>query len=248
MPRRPSVLVIDSDPVMRLYLRRRLTASGYAVYEMNEGASAIRRIAEASPDVVILATDLPHCDTIGLVRTLRTVSLVPLLALLPASSEKGLVDALDSGADDCLAKPFALGELMARIRKMLRRAAGERGRVTLFVSGNLEVDLVHQKVRLHGRDVKLSRHQMHVLCLLGRADGAVLAYQDILEQVWGPDYGGRVQYLRRTISHLRQKIEPDPQSPVYITNDSRVGYRLARSLPASRRPGQNAATDRRTVE
>jgi two-component system, OmpR family, KDP operon response regulator KdpE len=248
MPRRPSVLVIDGDPAMRLYLRRRLTASGYAVDEMHDGASAIRRIAEAPPDAVILATDLPHCDTMALVRTLREASLVPLLALLPAISERGLVDALDSGADDCLAKPFALGELMARVRKMLRHAAEERGCVTLFVSGNLEVDLVRQTVRVHGRDVKLSRHQMHVLSLLVRADGAILAYRDILDQVWGADYGGRVQYLRRTISHLRRKIEPDPRSPVYITNDARVGYRLVRGLPASRRPGQNAATDRRTVE
>jgi two-component system KDP operon response regulator KdpE len=240
--------VIDSDPVMRLYLRRRLTASGYAVYEASEGASAIQRIAEAPPDAVIFATDSPHSDSMAVVRTLRTRSLVPVLVLLPTASEGETVNALDSGANDCIAKPFALGELLARIRKMLRQAAGEPGRSTPYSSRGLEVDLVHQQVRLHGRDLKLSRHEMHVLCLLVRADGAVLAYRDILEQVWGPEYGDRVQYLRRTISHIRQKIEPDHRSPVYITNDARVGYRLARNTPAASRPGQNAATERQTVE
>jgi two-component system KDP operon response regulator KdpE len=185
-------------------------------------------VAKVSVDAILLDLDLPHPGQRPFVHALRAAAAAPILGMLPAASVARTVEALDNGADDCVTKPFSLGEVLARIRRLLRHAARMGGSVIAFSAGGLDIDLVQRQAHLHGRALMLSEREFEVLRLLVKADGAVLSYQHLLEQIWGPGSGHRVQDLRRTITHLRRKIEPDPRTPVYIMNDMFVGYRLVR--------------------
>jgi len=174
---------------------------------------------------VILDVDAP-AGSLEAVRIVRKVSLIPILALSIRGDEGSTVDALDSGADDYIRKPFRIKELLARIKNALRRRAQEEGRPAQVVSGELDIDLVHRRIHSRGREVHLSVRCYEVLRTLAECAGKVLTHEEILRAVWGPQRADRIQYLRLAIRELRRKLEADSASPQHILTERGVGYRL----------------------
>ena len=226
MGRGPSVLIIDDDPAIRRMLRRAMTAAGYQVQDIAPGGGALECIADRQIDLLILDIDPPAGGGPEAVRIVRELSAIPILALSVRGDEESTVDALDSGADDYIRKPFGIKELLARAKNALRRRARQRGKPAQLVSGDLEVDLVHRRVRSRGREVRLPAKPYEVLRVLVEGDGKVLTHKEILRAVWGARRVDCVQYLRLAIRKLRRKLEADPAHPRHILTETCVGYRL----------------------
>ena len=221
----PLLLVIDDEPPIRRLLRTSLSAQRYRVLEADTAGEGIRRVRSERPDAVILDLGLPDQDGIGVIRTLRGFSKVPIIVLSSRGDERGKIEALDLGADDYVTKPFGMGELVARIRAALRHRVQEEGGEPVFRSGDLSVDLVHRLVTLRDEEVKLSPKEYDILRLLVIHAGKVLTHRMIMQEVWGA--AGDVQYLRIYIRQLRQKLEKDPDRPELILTETGVGYRLS---------------------
>jgi two-component system KDP operon response regulator KdpE len=220
----PLILAIDDEPPIRRLLRTSLTAQRYRVVEAETAADGVMRVRRDRPDVVILDLGLPDQDGIGVIRTLRGFSKVPIIVLSSRGDEQGKIEALDLGADDYVNKPFGMGELIARIRAALRHRLQEEGAEPEFSSGELVIDLVHRRVTRSGDEVKLSPKEYDILRLLVIHAGKVLTHRMILQQVWNAT--GDVQYLRIYIRQLRQKLEHNPERPAHIITETGVGYRL----------------------
>ncbi|MGZ5376371.1 MAG: response regulator [Solirubrobacterales bacterium] len=218
------MLVIDDEPPIRRLLRTSLVAQRYRVIEAETAAEGLRRVRGDRPDVVILDLGLPDQDGISVIRTLRTVSAVPIIVLSSRGDERGKIEALDLGADDYVTKPFNMGELVARIRAALRHRVQREGAEPVFESNELRVDLVRRLVSVAGQEVKLSPKAYDILRLLVIHAGKVLTHQMIMQEVWGA--GGDVRYLRVYIRQLRQKLEQNPERPAHIVTETGVGYRL----------------------
>ena len=216
--------MIDDEPPIRRLLRTSLVAQRYRVIEAETAAEGLRRVRGDRPDVVILDLGLPDQDGIAVIRTLRTVSTVPIIVLSSRGDERGKIEALDLGADDYVTKPFGMGELVARIRAALRHRVQREGAEPVFESGDLRVDLVRRLVSVAGQEVKLSPKEYDILRLLVIHAGKVLTHRMIMQEVWGA--GGDVQYLRVYIRQLRQKLEQNPERPAHIVTETGVGYRL----------------------
>ena len=182
----PYVLVFDSDPGIRLYLHKNLKATGYVVAEAASGRTVLRTVTEAAPDLIVLGLEPPDMDGMGLIRSVRQTSLLPIVALSARGDEDVAVEALECGADDFIRKPFGIREFVARVRNALRRTAQARGEIPLLVAGDLEIDLLQHHVRARGREVHLSRIEYEVLRLLAQGGGKVLTHRELLEAVWGP--------------------------------------------------------------
>jgi two-component system KDP operon response regulator KdpE len=226
MGRGPSVLIIGDDPAIRRMLRRGMVAAGYRAQDMAPSRDVLVSVAERRLDLLILDIDLPGDSGLANIRIVRERSPVPILALSVRDDEDALVDALGSGADDYIRKPFGVKELMARAKNALRRRARERRKPAQIVTGDLEIDLLHRRVRTRGRDVHLSAKPYEVLRVLAEGAGKVLTHKEILRAVWGARRVDCVQYLRLAIQALRRKLEADPAHPRHILTETRVGYRL----------------------
>ncbi len=226
MPRRTSVLVVDSDPAIRLLIRRELKTIGFRVRELQPSGAVLGCLAEGQFDLALLDMDVAAMDGPDIVRRARELSPVPILALSLRSDEDATVTALDSGADDFLRKPFGTKELLARVKNALRRKAREEGKAARLMIGDLTIDLLHRRIRLHGEEVRLSAKPYEVLRVLAESAGKVLGHETILRAVWGERCIHRVPYLRVAIRELRRKLEVDPAHPRYILTEPRVGYRL----------------------
>jgi two-component system, OmpR family, KDP operon response regulator KdpE len=233
MAREPTVLVIDDEPPIRRLLRTTLTAAGYRVAEAETAAAGLRSLAVEKPDLVILDLGLPDHSGIELIAEIRRASQVPIVVLSARHDERAKVAALDLGADDYVAKPFGMAELMARLRAALRHAFQAQGELPVFASGDLAVDLVRRHVTRAGHEVKLSPKEFDLLRHLVMHAGKVLTHRQLLREVWGPAQADEVQYLRVFIRGLRQKLEPDPTRPTHILTELGVGYRL--QLPPDQR-------------
>lgn len=220
----PLVLVIDDEPPIRRLLRTSLSAQRYRVVEAETAADGIMRVRSDKPDTVILDLGLPDQDGIGVIRTLRGFSRVPIIVLSSRGDERGKIEALDLGADDYVTKPFGMGELIARIRAALRHRVQEEGAEPVFRSGDLAVDLVRRLVTVSGEEVKLSPKEYDILRLLVIHAGKVLTHRMIMQDIWGA--AGDVQYLRIYIRQLRQKLERNPERPGHIVTETGIGYRL----------------------
>lgn len=219
------ILIVDDEPAIRKFLRTVLTAHGYQVFEAEDGAQAISGVTAFHPDLMVLDLGLPDVDGVQVTSVVRTWSQVPILILSVRGSEADKVAALDAGADDYLTKPFGSGELLARLRSALRRAAHSMTE-PVFVNGALKVDLSKRRVTLDDRELALTPTEYDLLkTLLLQAD-KVLTHQQLLRAVWGMGYEGELHMLRVNISNLRRKIEPDPTRPQYIITEPGVGYRL----------------------
>jgi two-component system, OmpR family, KDP operon response regulator KdpE len=218
------VLVIDDEQSIRTFLKVTLTSQGYETIEAVSGNDALTKAAAEKPDIIILDIGLPDIDGIEVTRSLREWTQIPIIILSVRGSEKDKIAALDLGADDYLTKPFAVGELLARVRAALRRSLKKDEKA--FKIGNLEVDLVRRLVKVNGREVQLTPTEYELLKVLVVHAGKVMTHKHLLIEVWGQQYADEFHMLRVNISNLRQKIELDPARPQIIITESGVGYRL----------------------
>lgn len=226
-PPSPVVVLIEDEPQIRRFLRATLGSSGYRLHEATSGEDGLIEAATRQPDVVILDLGLPDIDGLQVIRRLREWSAVPIIVLSARGQEGDKVAALDAGADDYVSKPFAVGELLARLRVALRHAAvGESGEPTFTVAG-LRVDQVKRLVQMDGKDVHLTPIEYRLLTTLVRHAGRVVSQRQLLKDVWGPAHTDQAHYLRVYMGTLRRKLEQDPARPRYLLTEPGVGYRLA---------------------
>lgn len=222
---KPVALIIDDEVQIRRLLRLVLEGDGYQVYETDAGQAGLVEAASRRPDVILLDLGLPDMEGAEVLKRLREWTDTPVLILSVRDDETGKVEALDAGADDYVTKPFSTAELLARLRAAQRktRAAEE---ASAFLHGDLTVDLAARTVSRRGHEVKLTATEYALLRLFVRHAGRILTHRQILREIWGPKAETHRQYLRVYMTHLRQKIEPDPANPTVIKTESGIGYRL----------------------
>ena len=225
------ILVVDDEPQIQRFLKPALVASGFAVTAVLTGREALRAIANAPPDIVLLDLGLPDMDGKDVLREARGFSAVPIVVLSAREREAEKIAALDLGADDYVEKPFAIGELLARLRTALRHAQGGRKEVWGIEVGGLKVDLAKRTVSRHGVALRLTPREYDVLAILVRHAGRVVTHHQILAGVWGPAHKDDTQYLRVFVSQLRAKIETDPSVPDLVLTEPGVGYRFRDADP-----------------
>ncbi len=228
MSRRPHVLVVDDEPQIQRFLKPALTAAGYDVVRAMDGAEGLAAVRAHAPDVIVLDLGLPDLDGKEVISLIRRHCDTPIIVLSARGAEDEKIAALDRGADDYVAKPFGIGELLARIRVALRSGGrGEAAPVTVLASRDLVVDVDAHRVTQGGEIVKLTPKEFDLLVALMRAGGRVLTHRALLARVWGAAHVEDTQYLRVFIGQLRQKLERDPAEPTVIVTEPGVGYRLA---------------------
>jgi len=223
---KPRVLVVDDEPQILRFLQPALEASGYAVLHAATGALALRAAANSAPDVVILDLGLPDMDGKQVLEQIRRFSKAPVIVLSARDAEAEKIAALDLGADDYVEKPFAVGELLARLRVALRHARGGTDERKLLQSDGLSIDLERRLVSRDGQPIKLTPREYDLLVLLAQNAGRVMTHGQILTAVWGPAHKDDVQYLRVFCGRLRAKVERDPTDLALIKTESGVGYRF----------------------
>lgn len=221
----PRILVVDDETAIRRFLRVSLEAQGYQVYEAETGKDGLQAVPACRPDVVILDLGLPDMEGHDVIGQLREWSPVPIVVLSVRDHETEKIRALDAGADDYVTKPFAVGELTARLRAALRRTANV-GPEAVYEVGDLRVDLGRRQVALKGQEVALTPTEWELLRALAQHGGRVLTHRQLLRQVWGASYEPETHLLRVNISNLRRKLEADPSRPTYLLTEPGVGYRL----------------------
>jgi two-component system KDP operon response regulator KdpE len=223
----PHILVIDDEPQILRALRTILSAHKYRVTVAQTGEEGLALAAAELPDIIILDLGLPDMDGIIVCARLREWTEIPIIILSVRNQEQDKVRALDKGADDYLVKPFGIEELLARIRVALRHLAKSQGdHETVITSGPIEIDLARHIVTRDGAEVKLTATEFKLLAYLGSHTGRVLTHQNILSNVWGPEYLENVEYLRVFMRQLRKKLEADPKKPRYLLSEPGVGYRF----------------------
>ena len=221
------VLVVDDEPQIQRFLKPSLAAAGYDVVTAATGAEALQVAATAAPDVIVLDLGLPDMDGKEVIRQLRAWSQVPIIVLSARDRETEKIAALDLGADDYVNKPFGIGELTARLRTALRRAAVSSSMETTVLSaGPLTVDLAAHSVLQAGHALKLTRKEFDLLAILVRNAGRVVTHRQILTAVWGPAHVDDLQYLRVFVAQLRGKLRANADGPDLIQTEPGIGYRL----------------------
>lgn len=223
----PIILVVEDDSSMRKFVADALANRGHAVTAVATGEQAVEVLSRMpQPDLVILDLGLPGIDGLTVLDKLRRTSITPVLVLSARGSQSDKVRALDAGADDYLAKPFGLPELLARVKAQLRRASYPPTQTQSATVGNVEIDLRRRKVIREGVEVRLTPTEFAVLRELVLNAGRVLTHRQLLQKVWGPEYAGESQYTRTFVQRLRVKLESDPSSPELILTEPGLGYRL----------------------
>lgn len=218
------VLVVDDERPIRRFLRAAL-GSQFVIFEAANGAEALSVAASDRPDVILLDLGLPDMDGLEVTRRLREWTQTPIIVISVREQETDKIAALDAGADDFLTKPFGVGELLARLRAVLRRSV-QLENESVFKTGDLVIDLNQRQVMLKDAPVSLTPTEYDLLRTLVRHAGKVLTHEQLLTLVWGASYASETHMLRVNISNLRRKIEPDPTRPSYIITEPGVGYRL----------------------
>jgi two-component system KDP operon response regulator KdpE len=229
--RKETVLVVDDEPRLVRLVREILTAVGYAVLSASDGAQALEVLAVEQPDLVLLDIMLPgEMDGYEVCRRVREFSAVPIIMLTAKVREVDMLHGFDVGADDYLTKPFSAKELIARVKAVLRRssAPGHEALVTADVScGDLTISFARRRVSISGREISLTPTEFKLLQQLALNANRVMLHEDLLTEVWGPQYRDDIDYLRAYVSHLRRKLEEDPSEPRYILTEPGVGYVLS---------------------
>ena len=219
------VLVVDDEPQIRRTLGTNLQARGYEVDLAPTGEEALRLAAERNPDVVVLDLGLPGIDGIDVVAGLRGWNDVPIIVLSVRDSEADKVAALDAGADDFVTKPFGMDELLARLRAAVRRAP-TTAEAAVVTTDHLVIDLSLRRITRDGEDVRLTPTEWHLVELLVRNAGKLVAQRQLLQEVWGPEYETETNYLRVYFGRIRRKLEVDPSNPRHFVTEPGVGYRF----------------------
>jgi two-component system KDP operon response regulator KdpE len=227
------ILVVDDDPQIRRVLKVTLAGQGFEVDDARNGEVALEKLRDTRFDLLLLDINMPGMNGLEVCRAIRASSEVAIIMLTVRDDEADTVEALDAGSDDYVTKPFKPSELSARIRAALRRAPfgqGPAGRLTL---GATSIDFDTREVTCTGTRVRLTPKEFDLLKYLAGHPNKVLSHRQLLQAVWGPDYGDQVDYLRVVVNQLRKKIEPTPSSPIYLLTEPWVGYRL--QLPSDTR-------------
>jgi two-component system KDP operon response regulator KdpE len=223
---KPFILIVEDDPQIRRFLRATLTAEGYAFHEALTATDGLLQVNARRPDLILLDLGLPDRDGLQVIRHVRESSQIPIVVLSARGEENDKITALDLGADDYVAKPFGVGELLARIRAALRRAAAVAAEGTILRFGHIEIDPEKRMVKADGDEVHLTPNEYRLLQVLIKYPGKVLTQRQLLNEVWGPNHLEQAQYLRVYIAQLRRKLESDPARPKYLQTEPGVGYRL----------------------
>jgi two-component system KDP operon response regulator KdpE len=223
------ILIVDDDPAQLRMVSSLLHASGFTPIQANNGREAVRLMIENKPDLVLLDIVMPEIDGCQTCRLIRELSDVPVILLTGTrKSEEDIVRGLDCGADEYLSKPVGNRELLARIKSTLRRFEKIPGnsvkKKTFFSNDYLTVDVPERKVTVKGERLKLTPREFRLLALLVENADRILSHKQVLEHVWGFEYVDDIDYVRIYVSHLRQKIEPEPSAPKYILTEPGVGY------------------------
>jgi two-component system KDP operon response regulator KdpE len=221
-----TVLVVDDDRALARALAINLKARGYDVEIALTGADALASASRRPPDVVVLDLGLPDLDGLEVLEGLRGWTTVPVLVLSARDEQSEKVAALDAGADDYVTKPFGMDELLARLRAALRRNSTATEQLPVVVAGAFTVDLAARRVTTDKGEVRLTPTEWHLLEVLVRSPGRMVAQKALLHEVWGPAYASESHYLRVYIAQLRRKLEPDPAHPVHLLTEAGMGYRF----------------------
>jgi two-component system KDP operon response regulator KdpE len=226
------ILIVDDDPQIRRVLKIALSGEGYEVKDVRTGEEAELELRQSRYDLMLLDMNMPGMGGFQTCRTVRATSDIVIMMLTVRNSEEDKVAALDAGADDFITKPFSTAELLARIRAALRRApmVPETG-VQQVTLGAAQIDFQSRKVTAGGQELRLTPKEFDLLRYLILHPNRAIPHRELLQAVWGPDYGDEVEYLRVFIKQLRRKIERKPEEPAFILTEPWVGYRL--NLPAS---------------
>jgi two-component system KDP operon response regulator KdpE len=227
----PRILVVDDEPQIHRFLSPALSAAGYDPGRAETGRAALAEIARRPPDAVVLDLGLPDIDGQELLLKARQFYDGPILILSARDRELEKIEALDAGADDYVEKPFRVGELLARLRVVMRRHAPPSEAPPMIKAGALRIDLDRRLVTVSGAPVRLSPKEYDLLTKLALGDGRVLTHKDLLVSVWGPAHVSDTQYLRVFIGQLRAKVEADPAAPKLILTEPGVGYRFMADEP-----------------
>ena len=222
------ILVVDDDPQIRRVMKATLVGHNYEVIEARTGEDALECLSREMPNLVLLDMNMPGIGGLETCRAIRAGSDIPVIILTVRNTEKDKVAALDAGADDYVTKPFGIEELLARIRAALRRSpASPEGGPHTFASAELEIDFDSRRVRVRGNEVRFTPKEFELLRYLVAHAGKPVTHRELLQSVWGPDYGDEPEYLRVFINQIRKKIETNPARPMYILTEPWVGYRFA---------------------
>lgn len=219
------ILVVDDEPQIRRILRTALTGAGYEVDDAKTGEDALRKLREYRADLVLLDINMPGMGGVAACRTIRADQNIAIIMLTVHNTEAAKVEALDAGADDFVTKPFSTPELLARIRAALRRLPAQSTPARIRV-GELIVDFAARTVARGTTSAHLTPKELDLLRHLTLHANEVISHRELLQAVWGPDYGDQVDYLRAFIKTLRKKIEANPDDPRYITTEPWIGYRF----------------------
>lgn len=233
------ILIIEDNPNMARILQINLEHAGYKVKVAADGPTGLKLHETMKPDLVLLDVAMPHVGGFEVCQRIREVSNVPILMMSAnATSEEDIAKGLDLGADEYMIKPLGDIELAARIKALLRRANLENNAgkpLITYKDDYLSVDLNTRRVYIKNKECRLTPTEFNLLVLFIQNSGEVLSFQQILEQVWGPEYKSEHHYPRIYVSHLRRKIEPDYKNPTYIHNEYGIGYRFVPKTNTIRR-------------
>jgi two-component system KDP operon response regulator KdpE len=222
----PRVLLVEDEPQIRRFVCDALRRADCTTVEAGTAQQGLDKAAAEPMDLVILDLGLPDMSGLDFINHLRNWSRVPILILSARSAEQDKISALDAGADDYLAKPFGVGELLARVRALLRRQGlhGEASPQVTF--GDVAIDLARRIVSRQGQEVHLTQLEYRLLAVLLANDGKVMTHRQLMSEVWGPGHAEQGHYLRIYVARLRQKLEQDPTQPQYFLTETGVGYRF----------------------
>jgi len=221
-----AILLVDDDQNLSALLGEYLRNLGYTVYQAEDGQKGLRAFFENKPDLVILDVTMPGKDGWETLKRIREMSQSPVIMLTARNEENDVLRGFSLGADDYVSKPFSFAQLGARVRAVLARAGGPTTSQEQLEAGGLKVNLASRRVTRDGQLVTLTPTEFKLLTALMRRPGEVISAEDLVRDVWGPQYKEEIGFVRRYIWHLRQKLEIDPENPQYIHNERGYGYRF----------------------
>jgi two-component system KDP operon response regulator KdpE len=223
-----TILIVDDEEPLRDFVRRNLERRSYRTLSAVDGLEALAAFERESIDLIILDVMMPNLNGFEVCRRIRQTSTVPIIVLTALGEEHDKITAFELGADDYLTKPFGVGELLARLKAVLRRSRWESAPPSLETLryGNLEIDFERRRVRCDENEARLTPTEFTLLAELVTHAGKVLTHRALLQKVWGPEYGDENEYLRVYINRLRKKLEADPAQPQHLLTEPSVGYRF----------------------
>jgi two-component system KDP operon response regulator KdpE len=235
-----NILVVDDEAPMRKLLTSNLKASGYGVRSAADGLEALQLLEEHQFDLLLLDVNIPGPSGLQVLESVRRGADMPIMMVSARGRERDKIEALDMGADDYLSKPFGVGELLARVKALLRRGVdAPRGPLPPYRYQDLEVDFGARRARLNGVEVPLTMREFEVLAYFARNAGKVMLHRQVLQGVWGGNYGDEADYVWTYVQRIRRKLEPDRRTPRYLLTEAGVGYHMP--LPDTELPTRQNA-------